>query len=630
MLIVGIDGGNNTVITALKGREPLIIPTILAPYRDYDQGLEMPEYHRKPLKDCLDAEVVLNYQNEGQRKELGRFYVGKLAKELEGINIRERNIGKTKKGDQSLLVCMLVSLAASLVETRKVEKGKVSEQIKMVTGLPCLQYKGDRLDYSKQFLGCHKIIFRGSYNIEVEIDISDVEVEMEGAGALRRLIFNDSGEYLYKEEELIDRTILGIEVGEFTSEIIALTFKETEEGKILPEYRQKLCMGIDMGIANAKQPVIDYLRDKFNTVIDRYGIDVALRRKQRRGEIDLESGDTLNIVELFQEHLLQLAQLLSNLINNKVKSAGEKGKIKHTLLFGGGVCVLDYRMGNFLKESTQELIGGISSIVENPHTANALSYLEKALSIYVEPGEAEVPQTKVNFSEQNRLLYDPGDGELKKDPQMPLQAIIICSGTVWEAKTIRGAAAVIIGNEYLYEKDSTREWSMRVEAAKKEAFKAAKAGINAVVFDSRKGIISGGKDSKNKRNDDTERIKIHVENDRLFLLSLVRIGALRILEREDTYFLRPHQKWNLLMQSKGALQCCSNCLHRIYDKRIICPVYNEEKEQTDGTDCGSYTIYPGSFTYEYPGGKYIDISEESSIEELLLKVGQLWMVEGSC
>ncbi len=84
---------------------------------------------------------------------------------------------------------------------------------------------------------------------------------------------------------MIDRTILWLEVGEFTSEIIALTFKENEERKLVAEYKQKLCMGIDVGIANAKQFVIDFVRDKYNTIIDRHDIDITLRRKLRSGNI---------------------------------------------------------------------------------------------------------------------------------------------------------------------------------------------------------------------------------------------------------------------------------------------------------------------------------------------------------
>jgi hypothetical protein len=242
-------------------------------------------------------------------------------------------------------------------------------------------------------------------------------------------------------------------------------------------------------------------------------------------------------------------------------------------------------------------------------------------------------RNKVNIEDQKRIIYDPDDKKAKRDPKMPLQIISLDSGAIWEAKTIRGAIAAVIGNDYLDASDIASEWQMRVDAAHEEVQKAKRLGRNVIVFDSSKGIIDNNESTDNEEsgaeNKSRETIKIRVENDRLFLLSLIKLSSIRILERKDTYFLRPHQKWNVLRQSKGALQCCSNCLHRINDKRIICPVYNSEREQTDGTDCGSYTIYPGSFIEEYSGGEYVDISTECSIDDLFEKVGQLWMLSSS-
>ncbi len=632
MLKAGIDGGNNTVIIALEEMEPLIIPTILVPYKDYDQGLDMLEDYKKPLKDCMDVEIILNHKDSSSRKELGRFYVGEYAKEMERINVKERDIGRTKKGDDGLEICILSSLAVAVAEKQNAESGSMHQKIKIVTGLPCLQFRSDKAEYAKQFRGSHKLIFRGSYDLEVELEVLEAVVEMEGASALKRLIFNDSGEYLYKEEELIDRLILGIEIGEFTSEVIALSFRENDDGKVMPEYKQKLCMGIDLGIANAKQPVIDYLRDRYSTIVDRYDIDASLKRRLRRGCIDLENGEMFNIMQLYEENLSQLASSISTLINNKVKSAGEKGKVKHTLLYGGGVCVLDYKMGNFLRERIQELVGGKSSIVENPHTVNALSYLFNAVKSF---GSSATPkanteaESAISYSEQKRMIQDPKSESKIKEASMPIQIIVQDDGIIWEAKTIRGAVASVLGDDYLAASDIVAEKNMRIKAAEKEVEKAKKRGIKAIVYDGLNGNIYGDKVSNENKNSEQDGIiRVRVENDRLFLLSLVKLGTIKIMERKDTYFLRSHQKWSLLYNSKGALQCCSNCLHRIYNKHIVCPVYNTQKEQNDGTDCGSYTIYPGSYTDEYTGGDYIDICKENSVDELIEKVGQLWMIQG--
>lgn len=381
-MFLGIDGGNNTVITAVEGKEPIIIPTIVAPYKDYDQGLEMMEFSKKALKESLDVEIILNCHDNSNKKELGRFYVGSLAKEMEGVNIKERAIGKAKAGDEILLVSMLSSLAVASAISQKADQGKIHQKIKMVTGLPFLQFRSGKEEFSKQFIGKHKVIIRGSYEIEAELDIVSVDVEIEGIGALNKTILNSGAERMFKDEDIIDRTILGIEIGEFTSEIIALTFKEDDAGKIYPEYKQKLCMGIDMGISAAKQPVVDFIRERHNTIIDRFDIDQAVRRKMRKGEIDLETGESINIINMFEDNLVQLSNTISTLINNKVKSLGEKGRIKYALLYGGGVCVLDNKMGDILKDNLSDVISGKCIVLEKADIANAYGYLEKAKRIF--------------------------------------------------------------------------------------------------------------------------------------------------------------------------------------------------------------------------------------------------------
>lgn len=379
MMLVGIDGGNNTIITAVEGMEPIIIPTLYAPFKDYDQGLET---SRKNLRDSLDVEIELNFQNAKTKKNLGRFYVGTLAKQIEGSNVKIRNIGKDKQGDESLMFCMLTSLAVTVVEEQNKFEGTVTQDIKMVTGLPLSQYKNSKSQYAKELIGSHKVTFRGNYNIDVELHITDVEVEVEGAGALNKLIFDESGNYIYPENDLVDRIILGIEVGEFTSEIIAITFLENNDGKVLPEFKIKLCTPIDKGIANAKQPIIDLLRENHNTIKDRYDIDTALKRVKNKGIIYLENGEPFNIINMYEEQLKSLAEDISIKISDKIKSSGEKGNIMHTLIFGGGPCVLDYKFGNFLRDRIKEIIGGNSEITNKPHLENSLGYLEKAKVIY--------------------------------------------------------------------------------------------------------------------------------------------------------------------------------------------------------------------------------------------------------
>ncbi|OPZ95081.1 MAG: hypothetical protein BWY74_00047 [Firmicutes bacterium ADurb.Bin419] len=377
MLRIGIDGGNSTTITAIDDREPIIIPTIIASYKDYSKGFD---FKKKRLKDMLDVEIELNFNNKQLKKNLGRYYVGNLAKS-EGQNVKIRNIGQIKKGDDWLFITMLTSMAVAVIEEQQKFEGTLTQEVKFVTGLPFIQYQ-DKEEFMKQFIGSHKVKFRGPYEIDVELYVNEGFVEVEGAGALNTLIFSDNG-YILPAEELIGRNIVGIEIGEFTSEIITLTFVDEEDEGIVPEYKHKLCTGFDLGIATAKQFVIDFLREEKKTLIDRYDIDAALKLPgARKGLIDCDNGERLNILEIYEMQLNELAQKLAARISDKVNNSGEKGKIIHTLIYGGGACALDFKFGNALRDAVKKTIGGESEIAKDPHLVNAIGYLEKANALF--------------------------------------------------------------------------------------------------------------------------------------------------------------------------------------------------------------------------------------------------------
>jgi hypothetical protein len=147
----------------------------------------------------------------------------------------------------------------------------------------------------------------------------------------------------------------------------------------------------------------------------------------------------------------------------------------------------------------------------------------------------------------NRLIYDEKTGEKAKLPVMPV--IVAMEGLVSEACSIKGAAAIIIGDHYYDSPDENLDWNLRVETARKECMKALGRGVEAVVYDKRQGVIQDNfaaveGDEDYEIDDDPE--KIHVENDKVFLLSLARIGVIRLLEREDSFFFRPDpdERWS--------------------------------------------------------------------------------------
>ena len=141
----------------------------------------------------------------------------------------------------------------------------------------------------------------------------------------------------------------------------------------------------------------------------------------------------------------------------------------------------------------------------------------------------------------NRLLYDEKTGEKAILPVMPV--IVAMDGLVSEACSIKGAAAIVIGNHYYDSPDKNLDWNLRVEAARKECMKALSRGIEVVVYDKRQGIIqdnfAAAEDDADYELEDENPVKIRVENDKIFLLSLASLGAIRLLEREDSFFFSP-------------------------------------------------------------------------------------------
>lgn len=143
---------------------------------------------------------------------------------------------------------------------------------------------------------------------------------------------------------------------------------------------------------------------------------------------------------------------------------------------------------------------------------------------------------------ENRILFDESKGQEAKIPVMPI--IVSMEGYVAEASSIKGAAAIIIGNHYFDSPDENLDWNLRVEAARKECMKALRYGKEAVVFDKRTGIIkdnyAAADNDEDYKIDKENPEQVRVENDCVFLLSLVRLGAIRLLEREDSFLLRPN------------------------------------------------------------------------------------------
>lgn len=224
----------------------------------------------------------------------------------------------------------------------------------------------------------------------------------------------------------------------------------------------------------------------------------------------------------------------------------------------------------------------------------------------------------IDILSQRTVIRNPNNSEETILPTMPL-VIALDNGIVAEVSSIRGLISIIIGDEYFDAEDSLDEWYHRLFSARKEAMKALGRGVDVVVYDAKKGVIKNNYAANPEDPDyeieaqESELEKIHIETERLFLLSLIKLESIILLEREDSFQLRHHEMWNSIRENKE-LQCCENCLQQLKDKNgeTLCKVYGILPESEVNNNCNSYAFRKeeetcgSSYTKEYIdiGGTY--------------------------
>lgn len=218
----------------------------------------------------------------------------------------------------------------------------------------------------------------------------------------------------------------------------------------------------------------------------------------------------------------------------------------------------------------------------------------------------------MKIEEQYRIIRNPDNLEDTKVPKKPI-LVVLANGIVGEASTIRGAVAIVVGTEYFDAEDAIDEWHYRVEAARREAMKAIAANLYVVVYDERQGIIENNyaavPGDPDYEEPDEEAIKIRVDTEKAFLYSLAKIGAIRLLEREDSFLLKP----DIDITEK----CCNICNFKTEEGQMIfCEVYNELKGSEDGRYCTSFGKKETNIG-EYIGGTYIDIVQEYDLDKYI-------------
>jgi hypothetical protein len=139
-----------------------------------------------------------------------------------------------------------------------------------------------------------------------------------------------------------------------------------------------------------------------------------------------------------------------------------------------------------------------------------------------------------------RIIHDPKDKENTKVPELPL-LIVFDNQVIAEANSISELVALIVDMESYLKADDETKWRLRLKAARHEAMKSLQYGQDVCVFDEKIGVVSNNyavdpndPDYQKDEEDEPSDLKIIISDEKEFILSLVRIEAVRVLERSNS------------------------------------------------------------------------------------------------
>jgi hypothetical protein len=146
------------------------------------------------------------------------------------------------------------------------------------------------------------------------------------------------------------------------------------------------------------------------------------------------------------------------------------------------------------------------------------------------------------IDEQYRMIRDPRSLEEVKVPEMPL-LIVQNNGMIHEARTLSGAVAALIGEIYFDAEDAVDQYEYRLLYARKESMRQIMFGRNVKVLDPAVGVIrenyAAGEDHPDYEEMSEPPIYLRIDSEKAFLLSLLKLGKICVLEREDSFLIRP-------------------------------------------------------------------------------------------
>ncbi|MEN8905415.1 MAG: hypothetical protein ABF289_05600 [Clostridiales bacterium] len=136
-----------------------------------------------------------------------------------------------------------------------------------------------------------------------------------------------------------------------------------------------------------------------------------------------------------------------------------------------------------------------------------------------------------------RILREKNNNKNVIAPEMPL-IVILSDDTIIESDSVTSLTASILGSEYvnLCNEDKCL---IRIKAARRESMAALEFGINSVITDGKeiiKNNYAADPGDEDYLNDITieNLVKIRIDNEKDFILSLVKLGSIKLLERVDS------------------------------------------------------------------------------------------------
>lgn len=210
----------------------------------------------------------------------------------------------------------------------------------------------------------------------------------------------------------------------------------------------------------------------------------------------------------------------------------------------------------------------------------------------------------MKVEEQFRVIHIP-DKNYNKDPEYPV-LVFLNSGLVYEANSVRAAAAVVvqstINEPYEDVEFWETEWILRLQAARRYAMILAE-DLNLVVWSEKEGKIKDNYAADEADPDYAEdpgyssrpEYKILIDDEISFLKTLCVAGVIRIFVKEGFDSFGQSEK------KRG----CANCALRreercsVYGNTLYNKDAGEQLKDAEGENCMSYTSSKGGSGTEY-------------------------------